>query len=176
MTPTARTTITVIGAVLMWVGAALAQSCPGDFNFDHQVTVDEIIGSVNNALNGCPPTWLLGRYTGQDWDYRSCPDPADNGIDAATLVLDISAQDGLSFSGKLTGTDSGGDVGEGTITGAVSGTREISGEYTAPNESGTFSGTVAGDTCTVLTVTFSGEFSSGNGSCQSTLSFLVVRC
>ena len=81
--PTARTTITVIGALLMWVGAALAQSCPGDFNFDHQVTVDEIIRSVNNALNGCPPTWLLGRYTGQGWvEDRSCTDPAENGIGA----------------------------------------------------------------------------------------------
>jgi hypothetical protein len=29
--------------------------CDGDFNGDDSVTVDEIIVSVNNALNGCPP-------------------------------------------------------------------------------------------------------------------------
>ncbi len=38
---------------------AAAQTCPGehcegDFNCDGQVTVDEIVVSINNALNGCP--------------------------------------------------------------------------------------------------------------------------
>jgi len=36
------------------VKLALAPLCNGDANVDGQVTVDEIIGAVNNALSGCP--------------------------------------------------------------------------------------------------------------------------
>jgi len=46
--------IVLIGVVLMWLESAPAQSCPGDFNEDYQVTVDEILKAVNNALSGCP--------------------------------------------------------------------------------------------------------------------------
>jgi hypothetical protein len=28
--------------------------CPGDSNADHRVTIDELVGAVANALNGCP--------------------------------------------------------------------------------------------------------------------------
>lgn len=34
--------------------AAPAQTCPGDLNGDHEVTIDEVITAVNAALNGCP--------------------------------------------------------------------------------------------------------------------------
>jgi len=34
---------------------AQSSQCRGDFNGNGQVTVDEILTSVNNALNGCPP-------------------------------------------------------------------------------------------------------------------------
>lgn len=38
----------------VWSSAAPAQPCPGDLNGDGRVTVDEILVSVNHALNGCP--------------------------------------------------------------------------------------------------------------------------
>lgn len=41
-------------AALLWAAAAFAQPCLGDFNHDSKVTINEIIVSVNNALNGCP--------------------------------------------------------------------------------------------------------------------------
>jgi hypothetical protein len=31
-----------------------ASCSAGDANGDHQITVDEILAAVNNALNGCP--------------------------------------------------------------------------------------------------------------------------
>ena len=34
--------------------AQLSQCSTGDANGDHQITVDEILTAVNNALNGCP--------------------------------------------------------------------------------------------------------------------------
>lgn len=34
--------------------AQISAQCKGDFNGDDQVTVDEILTSVNTALNGCP--------------------------------------------------------------------------------------------------------------------------
>lgn len=42
--------------ILLWVRVASGQQCPGDLNEDGQVTVDELIVSLNNALNGCDPT------------------------------------------------------------------------------------------------------------------------
>lgn len=177
MTTTARTTIGLIGVALMWAGAARGQSCPGDFNGDHEVTVDEILVSVNNALSNCPPTWLLGQYTGLGWEnFTACTDPADSGKDFyQPAILEISGQDGESFSGTVSTTNRHGNLGSATISGGVTGTREISGQFTAPTDSGTFNAVLAGDTTTVLTVTFSGEFRSGNHSCQTAGSFLLVR-
>jgi hypothetical protein len=177
MTTTARTTIAVIGVVLMWAAAGQAQSCPGDFNGDHRVTVDEILMSVNNALNDCPQTWLAGKYSGQGWDKYTClGSPATSGESFyQPVVLEISTQDGGSFSGTITVTDQSGKTSQSTITGVVSGTREISGQYTATdphNPSGTFTGTAAGDTVTVLTV----KISETIGNCQTVDSnFLLVR-
>lgn len=43
-------------AVLVLGGRSTAQPlCPGDFNIDDSVTVDEIVLAVNAALSGCPP-------------------------------------------------------------------------------------------------------------------------
>ncbi len=36
--------------------ADVALCSAGDANHDQQVTVDEILTAVNNALNGCPTT------------------------------------------------------------------------------------------------------------------------
>lgn len=39
--------------VILATRSVLAQSCPGDFNDDNEVTVDEIIAAVNYSPNGC---------------------------------------------------------------------------------------------------------------------------
>lgn len=49
----------LLGLATLGPRPATAQTCPGehcsgDFNCDGQVTVDEILVSVNDALNGCP--------------------------------------------------------------------------------------------------------------------------
>jgi hypothetical protein len=177
MTTTARTTIAVIGVVLMWAAAGQAQSCPGDFNGDHRVTVDDILMSVNKALNDCPSSWLLGHYSGLGWeDFTACTDPADNSRDFyQPAVFEISAQDGESFSGTLSATNGKGNIGTAAISGTVTGTRAISGQGTSPTGSAMFTGVLGGDTWTVLTVTFSGEYREGSRSCQTAGGFLVVR-
>lgn len=58
------------GVLLVFaVGMSAAQSCPGDNDGSGEVTVDEIVGAVNSALNGCvdPPfsekaLRLVGRW------------------------------------------------------------------------------------------------------------------
>jgi hypothetical protein len=91
-------------------------------------------------------------------------------------VVEISAQHGGSFSGTISATNPrSGNVGTATIDGVVSGTGAINGQFTGPTDSGTFSGTLTGDTLTALNVTFSGEYQSGSNSCQTTGAFLVIR-
>jgi hypothetical protein len=49
----AKATIIVIMLVTSAVTPVPAQSCPGDLDGDSEVTVDEIIQTVNAALDGC---------------------------------------------------------------------------------------------------------------------------
>ena len=50
--------VTVVGLLTMVdiaLGNAPVSECAaGDSNLDHQITVDEILAAVNNALTGCP--------------------------------------------------------------------------------------------------------------------------
>jgi hypothetical protein len=52
--------------------------CPGDLGGDQEVTVDEILTSVNNALNGCPLRFVdngdgtvSDKWTGLMWEKKS---------------------------------------------------------------------------------------------------------
>ena len=47
---------------LSLAGQAVAQQCCGDCSGDGEVTIDDLIRAVNNALNGCsqPPTATMG--------------------------------------------------------------------------------------------------------------------
>jgi hypothetical protein len=52
--------------------------CPGDMNRDEQVTVDEVLTSVNHALNGCPVRFvdngdgtITDRWSGLTWEKKS---------------------------------------------------------------------------------------------------------
>ena len=45
----------VLLLVLLRPGSSQAASCPGDFNGDNQVTIDEILAAVDAALTDCSP-------------------------------------------------------------------------------------------------------------------------
>jgi len=72
-------TLGVVAAMVLAAHDAMAQpQCPGDFNGDIEVTVDEIIGSVNHALNGCPVRFtdngdgtISDTWTGLVWEKKS---------------------------------------------------------------------------------------------------------
>lgn len=65
---------------VLWSGVAVAQSCPGDLNGDNQVTVEEILSTVNSALSTCPPPALrfvdngdgtvTDTHTGLMWEQK----------------------------------------------------------------------------------------------------------
>jgi uncharacterized protein DUF1566 len=64
-------------AVMASRGAIAQPRCPGDFNGDRQVTVDEIISSVNRALHGCPVRFvdnadgsINDNWTGLMWEKK----------------------------------------------------------------------------------------------------------
>jgi hypothetical protein len=53
----ARSWLAVIGSILLWAGASIAQptpSCPGDCDLDGEVKIDELLRGVNFALAGQP--------------------------------------------------------------------------------------------------------------------------
>ncbi|MBI4514613.1 MAG: DUF1566 domain-containing protein [Deltaproteobacteria bacterium] len=80
-----RATIVVIATVLLalWPGRSQAQcdQCQGDFNYDGQVTIDELVTAVNNALNDCPAPGarfldngdgtITDSRTGLQWEKKS---------------------------------------------------------------------------------------------------------
>jgi hypothetical protein len=89
-----------------------ADSCPGDLDGDNQVTVDELLQSVNGALNGCPPPIVLGGpFDGEGMAIRSqCQDSADNDSFALPEVtVHFDEQIDSRFLGRLTGEDEEGE-------------------------------------------------------------------
>lgn len=121
--------------ITLMAGGALAQpTCLGDFDGDQQVTVDELVTSVNNALAGCPPPeprfvnngdgTVTDHQTGLMWEQKvafdqspvecidgsTCPDPhdADN---LYSLGTSATASDGTAFTvflAQLNDLDGGG--------------------------------------------------------------------
>jgi hypothetical protein len=98
----------------LWPARSVAQcdQCEGDFNGDGQVTIDEIIVSVNNALNDCPapgPRFvdngdgtITDTKTGLQWEKKSDDGSVhDKGITytwSAGVPLD---PDGTTFTSFL---------------------------------------------------------------------------
>ena len=65
-------------AVLTTHGAALLPHCPGDFNGDGEVTVNELVRAVTYALDGCPVRFVdngdgtvTDNWTGLMWEKKS---------------------------------------------------------------------------------------------------------
>ncbi len=93
-------TLAAATAMILTANGVLAHpvTCPGDLGGDDEVTVDEILTSVSNALNGCPVRFvdngdgtISDNWTGLMWEKKvdwdddfvfcdtaeECPDPHD---------------------------------------------------------------------------------------------------
>jgi hypothetical protein len=79
MLPATLLTAAIVSLSVPRAHAQCNPTCQGDFNLDGQVTVDEIIVSVNNALNGCGGT-----------EQQGC---IDSGGTVATALCCASAPD-----------------------------------------------------------------------------------
>ena len=101
-----------------------SQSCDGDANRDGEVTVNELVGSVGRALEGCPPPATLRTFYDGSASvlFSGCTDPNSDGpfrlpsvtvgpvqqVDF-TLSAEVSASDeegdpvALQFSGTIDG-------------------------------------------------------------------------
>jgi hypothetical protein len=128
--------------------------CLGDFNGDNQVTIDEILTSVNNALNGCSaPLAIGGSYEGQGQEILSggCSDQTGVPQTLQNITLAVASQNGSTFAGSYRGHTSGGA----SFTIEVHGTVDAAGTLTTGTLSaeattgraftGTFTGRVVGN-------------------------------
>jgi hypothetical protein len=87
---------------------AQCDPCEGDFNGDDQVTVDEILVSVNNALNGCPlpgsrfidngDGTLTDTRTGLLWEKKSDDGSIHDKDDTYSWSSTGTAVDGTAFT------------------------------------------------------------------------------
>lgn len=161
----ARSHLLPVAAVIVqlaWGGFASAQ-CPGDINGDRQVTVDEVVTAVDNALNGC--TGTNGRFSGK-WigSFVSGAVPQAGGLylqladDGSRLTGDVAIEgsDCLSgglFTGTVSGNNFSGSLRAGGIRVDLDGTRSsagINGTYRVIN-----GGACTGDFGTYFTQEFS---------------------
>lgn len=116
---------------------ASAQLCPGDTNGDLRVSVDEVIGAVNSALDGCRPPTLERCPTGLD--DAAVPNPACTWIGSYnhacgarimltligrnTLMVGLTPREPLGFSGVFNPNGTGRyvhyNIGENVPTGGT---------------------------------------------------------
>lgn len=68
-----RTAPVILCSAALWVVFAVAArgGCPGDFDNDNQVTVDEVVTTVQSALKGCPEPRLVDNGDGTVSDLRT---------------------------------------------------------------------------------------------------------
>lgn len=76
---------------LLFTGVSMGQSCPGDIDGDSQVTVNEVLMSVTNAVEGCPvhaerfvdngDGTVTDFETGLMWEKQRNPDGVRNESD-----------------------------------------------------------------------------------------------
>jgi hypothetical protein len=81
--------VAVAATLALWPAGIRAQctQCNGDFNADGEVTIDEIIVAINNALNDCPapgPRFtdnsdgtITDTTTGLQWEKKDSKDPEE---------------------------------------------------------------------------------------------------
>lgn len=142
-----RSTIALLTVLLtaILINPIAAQSCPGDLDGDNQVTVDELLQSVNRALVGCPPPLELGGpFDGEGFVVRTaCADPDENDdFVLDDLTITFTRQQGSTFEGRVDAVDSGGEDVSLRISGSVDGQGLVRGVI--DDEDGEVTGTILG--------------------------------
>ena len=147
---------TIGGALLLASSQAWAQ-CEGDIDGDNQVTINELIRAVNNALSGCdPPVSILGVYEGPGYEiHTGCIKPGDEGTFVhPKITADIDEQTGALYTGTLTLRRAGGEPLVQTIEGSVDSagvTHGVSFIQGVPVPAGYFTGRLVGKILTIST-------------------------
>jgi len=91
---------------------AQCEQCEGDFNGDGEVTINEIIVAVNNALDGCPPPGprfvdngdgtITDTKTRLQWEKKSDDGSIHDQDTSYTWSADGSDPNGTAFTSFLT--------------------------------------------------------------------------
>jgi len=154
---------------------AAGQSCPGDFDGDNQVTVDELLQSVDRALVGCPAAIPLGGpFDGGGVVARTaCANPRDNGAFLIEdLTITVTKQEGSRFSGRLDFFDEEGEDVSLDIDGSVDAGGLIRGAISDDEGevAGTIHGGIVGDGLSLALLMFEPE-----RSCSVAGALLAVR-
>ncbi len=135
----------LVGFLVAVAVPGLAQSCPGDFDGDNQVTVDELLQSVDRALLGCPaPLVLGGPFDGGGVASRTaCADPND--VDAILLedmTITVLQQQGGRFTARLDAFDQEGHDVSLNLAGSIDAAGFVRG--TVHDDAGEVSGSMTG--------------------------------
>jgi hypothetical protein len=126
---TVKATLSFVVLLMIAREAPAQPQCPGDMNRDGQVTVDEILTSVNNALGGCPVRFvdngdgtITDHWSGLMWEKKSddgsihdqddryswcaidssgfgCADPSNNPADGTAFTEFLATLEQQAFAG-----------------------------------------------------------------------------
>lgn len=102
--------VTTIGITLVLALPQAEAQCEGDIDGNNDVTVDELVTAVGNALSGCEaPVSILGLYEGQGLEIRmGCANPADDGtFEVPEISFEVVQQTGSLYGGTLALVDPG---------------------------------------------------------------------
>lgn len=167
--------VTTIGATLALASLQAEAQCEGDIDGNNDVTVDELVTAVGNALSGCEePVSILGLYEGQGLEIRmGCMNPADDGtFEVSEISFEATQQAGSLYEGTLALVDPGRGPLSLEISGSVDseGVTEGAGSLTGiPFPAAHFTGRLVGD---VLTI----SVQVGDPTCESAAaSFIGIR-
>jgi hypothetical protein len=146
--------VTILGSTLVLGSAQAGAQCEGDIDGNNQVTVDELVTAVGNALSNCPsPMSILGLYQGPGLEtLMGCMDPGDDGtFQLSGITFEVSQQDGSLYEGTLSLTTGEEPLSleiQGTVdsAGATEGMAFFSG---VPVPAGDFTGRLVGDVLTI---------------------------
>lgn len=106
-----RLLLTLGMAVVLSAGRAVAADCPGDLNRNGQVSIDELVTSLNAALYGCPPPGerfvnngdgtITDGETGLMWEVKSDDGGIHDRDDLYTWSAGDERPDGTVFTAFL---------------------------------------------------------------------------
>lgn len=158
-------------------GSEPPAGCQGDIDGNNEVTIDELLAIVNNALDGCQaPASITGEYEGRAYESLSGQCSGQTGVlqILPDVTLEVSSQSGSGFVGSYTGHTSDGAAFTIEARGTVDATGKLTtgiltaGATAGRPFSGSFAGRVEGDT---LALNYVGQ----SGACNVTGSVLGIK-